>query len=119
MLSSFTLDSGEQYTENVGKNGWKNRETYRVLSLSPSPHLTPNENLSNRTFILRSEDPLHGHFFMSHIYYTEEKRIPITRDHQCEVSCCPCLFLRPAYVQQDCQVPNECHMLSEQQTIHI
>ena len=125
----FTLDSGEQYQENAGKNGWENREIWRVLSQFPPPpsislslshtHLTQNENLSNRTLLVWSEDPLHGQFFMSHIYYTKQKRIPTTRNHQCEVFCCPYLLLRPTHVQQDWQTPRECHTISEQQTICI
>ena len=40
-LWPFTLDSGVQYRENVGKNGWKNREIWSILSLSLSLSLPP------------------------------------------------------------------------------
>jgi len=69
-LWPFTLDSGEQYQEKVGKNGWENRKIWSVFFLPP-PLSTQNENLSHRTLLLWSEDPLHGQFFMSHMYYTK------------------------------------------------
>jgi hypothetical protein len=81
--------------------------------------LTQNENLSHSTLLLWSEDPLHGQFFMCNIYFTKQKRVPITQNHWREVFCFPCLLLRSTHVQQDWQTPRECHIISDQQTISI
>jgi len=99
-------------------------EKYEAFSPPPPTslsliHLTQNENLSHRTLLLWSEDLLHGQFFISHMYYTKQKRVPTTRNYQCQVFCCPSLLLRPTHVQQDWQTPRACHKISEQQTFCI